>query len=53
MIDCCFVFFHFLEAVNIPNDFGETLIHEAAFRGNLVGLKTLLEMKAQVAVRTK
>jgi len=39
--------------VNVPNNFGETLVHEAAFRGNLTALNFLFELKANIAVRTK
>jgi ankyrin repeat protein len=38
--------------IDISNTRGETLIHEAAFRGNLVALNLLLDMGASVAVRT-
>jgi hypothetical protein len=43
----------FLATVNIPNQDGETLVHEAAFRGNLTALSILFDCGASVNVKTK
>jgi small GTP-binding protein len=39
--------------VNIPNHLGETVLHEAAFRGNLIALNILFECGASITVKTK
>jgi ankyrin repeat protein len=40
------------KTIDIPNPRGETLVHEAAFRGNLAALNILLDLGASTSVRT-
>jgi hypothetical protein len=43
----------FSAMINASNQHGETLLHEAAFRGNLVALNFCLDCGASVAIKTK